>query len=321
LVTYYSSLTTHHLIIQDRKASGVLAAHSAPISSLYVPYIVPGENGSRTDCSWIQLETAATDEDCPTATTTATATAPIQSQQQQQQQRSNSNAGNNSSDGNNSNNNNNNINNGNNAYEATVGDKKPSLGGTTITKGPDSTGVQLPSTKSDTTAAISLTGLFPTVSEDQDPADRPIPTDSAGELSPPIGRLSATASTSTTAPTVPSATGNNNTVPRGLNANLSLNLNATSTTTSVENTGVSVRISSSKLFQFSAMPFTTEDLSLATHASIMEQHPRSFTSLNIDPFLMGVGGDDSWTASVLDEYLIPPGVYTYDLTFQLFQHS
>lgn len=77
----------------------------------------------------------------------------------------------------------------------------------------------------------------------------------------------------------------------------------------------SIRISSSNKFNFSAMPYTTEDLIQAKHSSELESYPRSFTSLNIDPFLMGVGGDDSWSTCVHDEYLLHPGQYSFNLQF------
>lgn len=72
---------------------------------------------------------------------------------------------------------------------------------------------------------------------------------------------------------------------------------------------------SSNPFNFSAQSYTTEDLSLATHSTDLEYHPRPFTSLNIDPFIMGIGGDDSWTACVHEEYLLPPEEYSYGFTF------
>jgi beta-galactosidase len=81
--------------------------------------------------------------------------------------------------------------------------------------------------------------------------------------------------------------------------------------------GVAVRISAARSFHFSAQPVTTEDLSLASHSAVLECFPRPFLSVNVDPYLMGVGGDDSWTACVHDEYLLHGGVYAYDLDFHL----
>lgn len=67
-------------------------------------------------------------------------------------------------------------------------------------------------------------------------------------------------------------------------------------------------------FNFSAQPYTTEDLSLATHSHILERFPRNFISLNIDPFLMGVGGDDDCSVSTVheDNLLYCGTVYEFD---------
>ena len=42
---------------------------------------------------------------------------------------------------------------------------------------------------------------------------------------------------------------------------------------------------------------------------------RNFISLNVDLKQMGVGGDNSWGARVLDKYIINPGnlSYTYSI--------
>lgn len=77
-----------------------------------------------------------------------------------------------------------------------------------------------------------------------------------------------------------------------------------------------LRVTSSRPFNFSAQRFTTEDLHDSTHSSALEYFPRPFISLNLDPFLMGVGGDDSWTACVHEEYLLPPAEYEFDLNFK-----
>ena len=67
-----------------------------------------------------------------------------------------------------------------------------------------------------------------------------------------------------------------------------------------------LRISSPRApFCFSVQPYTTEDLALASHATELEACPRPFFSLNLDAQIMGLGGDDSWTASVHDEFLVP----------------
>jgi len=77
---------------------------------------------------------------------------------------------------------------------------------------------------------------------------------------------------------------------------------------------VSCRIYSSKLFNFSAQYYTTEDLMQIANSKDLETFRRKFISLNIDGHLMGLGGDDSWTACVHEEYLLKhKQMYTFDL--------
>lgn len=78
---------------------------------------------------------------------------------------------------------------------------------------------------------------------------------------------------------------------------------------------VSWTLSCGSLFNFSAQRFTTEDLSRAAHSSELELFPRPFVSLNVDPYLMGVGGDDIASASVQEDFLLPPDVYKFSLEF------
>lgn len=82
-----------------------------------------------------------------------------------------------------------------------------------------------------------------------------------------------------------------------------------------------VRISSQSKFNFSILEYLTEDLEQATHSAQLESKPRSFLSLNLDPFLMGVGGDDSWTACVHEEFLLRPKIYEAEFSFQFFDSS
>jgi hypothetical protein len=63
-----------------------------------------------------------------------------------------------------------------------------------------------------------------------------------------------------------------------------------------------LRISCNRRFNFSAQLHTTEDLARAKHTTDLAAYPRSFLAVNIDPYLMGVGGDDSWSACVHPEY-------------------
>jgi len=73
-----------------------------------------------------------------------------------------------------------------------------------------------------------------------------------------------------------------------------------------------------KLFNFSVQRHTTEDLALSTHSSELELNPRQFVALNVDPFMMGVGGDDGWSASVHEQHLLNPGVYTFDINLSIY---
>jgi hypothetical protein len=85
-----------------------------------------------------------------------------------------------------------------------------------------------------------------------------------------------------------------------------------------------VRISQRNLnntFNFSINRFTTEDLTAATHWHTLEYFPRPYYSLNIDPYLMGLGGDDSVSASVGDDYLLQPDSYSFDLLFNFFDDA
>ena len=97
----------------------------------------------------------------------------------------------------------------------------------------------------------------------------------------------------------------------------------------------------SKLFNFSAQEFSTEKLTVASHSSALEKnaptHSCSWNNenlneeketgerkdltcstseaicLNVDPFLMGVGGDDSWSACVHEEFLLQPSEYSFKI--------
>lgn len=78
----------------------------------------------------------------------------------------------------------------------------------------------------------------------------------------------------------------------------------------------SLRVDSPGTFNFSLQPYTTEDLAIATHHSELEAHPRGFLCLNLDAFLMGVGGDDSWTACVHEQHMLPPErLYEFEFVF------
>ena len=72
-------------------------------------------------------------------------------------------------------------------------------------------------------------------------------------------------------------------------------------------------------FHFSALRHTIEDLSAAQHTYELENSARPFVCLNIDPYIMGVGGDDSWSACVHDEFLLPPAKYSFQLALSIFR--
>lgn len=76
-------------------------------------------------------------------------------------------------------------------------------------------------------------------------------------------------------------------------------------------------------FNFSVQEFATESLHSAGHSSDLRDldkcsNIRPTMYLNIDPFLMGIGGDDSWTACVHDEFLLPPAIYEYEVVLSAF---
>jgi len=82
-------------------------------------------------------------------------------------------------------------------------------------------------------------------------------------------------------------------------------------------TGEVLLITSAAPFDFSALPYTVEDLHKASHTH--ELSSRDFVCVNLDHKLMGVGGDDSWTVCVHEEYLIPPKAYDFEFIFKGFQ--
>lgn len=79
-----------------------------------------------------------------------------------------------------------------------------------------------------------------------------------------------------------------------------------------------VRISSTSPFSFSLQPHTTEDLATITHSTSLSHSQRPFLCLNLDPFLMGLGGDDSWTACVHEQYTLPPDKYDFSFVFDFY---
>ena len=77
-----------------------------------------------------------------------------------------------------------------------------------------------------------------------------------------------------------------------------------------------MRIDGIPRFGFSVLEHTTEDLIHASHNITLDTFPREFFALNIDPYHMGIGGDDSWTASVHEEHMLPQQEeYSFELAF------
>jgi len=79
--------------------------------------------------------------------------------------------------------------------------------------------------------------------------------------------------------------------------------------------GVGLLFAGEPLFEFSALPYWPEDLTLDRRGS---KHPpeipkREFTCLTLDRSQMGVGGDDSWGARVHPQYTVPAKAATYSL--------
>ncbi|CAD7702984.1 unnamed protein product [Ostreobium quekettii] len=64
-------------------------------------------------------------------------------------------------------------------------------------------------------------------------------------------------------------------------------------------------------FQLNVSQHSLEGLAAARHD--VELEPDGLTHVHVDCAHMGVGGDDSWSPSVHDEYLVPPGVYTFGM--------
>jgi beta-galactosidase len=69
------------------------------------------------------------------------------------------------------------------------------------------------------------------------------------------------------------------------------------------------------LLEFSALPYTAEDLTQTSRGS---KHPtdiakRDFVAVNLDYRQMGVGGDDSWGAKPHPQYLLPAKDYSWKI--------
>lgn len=70
------------------------------------------------------------------------------------------------------------------------------------------------------------------------------------------------------------------------------------------------------LFSFSALPHLAEDLAKVMHPEQLV--PRPVTAVSLDHRLMGIGGDDSWSACVHDEFLVRPGRFSFSFALSPF---
>eukprot|EP00602_Paraphysomonas_sp_CaronLab_P009271 CAMPEP_0185036600 /NCGR_PEP_ID=MMETSP1103-20130426/29785_1 /TAXON_ID=36769 /ORGANISM="Paraphysomonas bandaiensis, Strain Caron Lab Isolate" /LENGTH=1507 /DNA_ID=CAMNT_0027574191 /DNA_START=159 /DNA_END=4679 /DNA_ORIENTATION=- len=68
-------------------------------------------------------------------------------------------------------------------------------------------------------------------------------------------------------------------------------------------------ISCCRPFNFRAQPYFTEDVATAYDIRDVNRCKNSFTCVNIDPYVMGVGSGDNWSLRVSDDNLLQPGVY------------
>lgn len=68
-------------------------------------------------------------------------------------------------------------------------------------------------------------------------------------------------------------------------------------------------------FHFSVSPYGTQQLTAARHWH--QLRPEAGLWLNLDTAHMGVGGDDSWSPSVHQAYLLDAERYRYSLRWQL----
>lgn len=69
-------------------------------------------------------------------------------------------------------------------------------------------------------------------------------------------------------------------------------------------------------FNCSAWPYTQQSLSQCTHDFELKRAGHVNTIVNIDCAQMGVGGDNSWGESVMDQYQLSPGQYQYRFRIQ-----
>lgn len=83
--------------------------------------------------------------------------------------------------------------------------------------------------------------------------------------------------------------------------------------------GKGILIKGQPKFQFSALPFSPEDLTQPSRGLLhtYDLEPNDFTTLCLDHLHMGLGGDDSWGALVHEPYLIPVQPYQFRIVLEL----
>ncbi|MFZ0033397.1 MAG: beta-galactosidase domain 4-containing protein, partial [Sedimentisphaerales bacterium] len=79
-----------------------------------------------------------------------------------------------------------------------------------------------------------------------------------------------------------------------------------------DSNGLGLKFKGDGLLMTSAWPYLMSDLENVRHPTDMPV--RSITTVNVDCNQMGVGGINSWGALPLDEYMLPPQVYSYGYT-------
>lgn len=76
-----------------------------------------------------------------------------------------------------------------------------------------------------------------------------------------------------------------------------------------DNSGIRINAESEHLFSVSARPYTDKMLSESKYDWQLKIYKNNFVQIDYDQ--MGVGGDDSWSKPVLNQYQLHPGIYRY----------
>ncbi|MDW3229586.1 MAG: glycoside hydrolase family 2 TIM barrel-domain containing protein [Acidobacteriota bacterium] len=82
--------------------------------------------------------------------------------------------------------------------------------------------------------------------------------------------------------------------------------------------GLGLKFTGQPVFEFSAVPYSPEDLTLERRAEkhFVDVPRRNHLYLGIDLAQMGVGGDNSWGAKPHPQYLIKPQIYSWSFTIE-----